>query len=126
MPKRGRIPVFKNYEEMGEFWDTHSLADYWDQTEPAKFKIPKTGSLRKKRSRKDKIMPEQIDYRQALMDETKDVPDEAWPNLLQIVRLFKESVLVQSRQAALELQTEFAQWDRLSDEALEQFEKELE
>jgi uncharacterized lipoprotein len=71
-------------------------------------------------------MPEQIDYRQALMDETKDVPDEAWPNLLQIVRLFKESVLVQSRQAALELQTEFAQWDRLSDEALEQFEKELE
>src|SRR2546422_1957830 len=123
MPKRGRIPVFKNYEEMGEFWDTNSLADYWDQTEPAKFKIPKTSSLRKKRSRKDKIMPEQIDYRQALMDETKDVPDEAWPNLLQIVRLFKESVLVQSRQAALELQTEFAQWDRLSDEALEQFEK---
>jgi hypothetical protein len=75
---------------------------------------------------RNKIMPEQIDYRQALMDETKDVPDEAWPNLLQIVRLFKESVLVQSRQAALELQTEFAQWDRLSDEALEQFEKELE
>ncbi|MBI3800262.1 MAG: hypothetical protein HY268_25215 [Deltaproteobacteria bacterium] len=70
-------------------------------------------------------MPEQIDYRQALVDETKDMPDEALPNLLQIVRLFKESVLSQSRQAALELQTEFAKWDRLSDEALTQFEKEL-
>jgi hypothetical protein len=70
-------------------------------------------------------MTEPIDYRQALMDEAKDVPEEALPNLLQIVRLFKESILLQSRQAALELQTEFAQWDRLSDEALEQFEKEL-
>jgi putative lipase involved disintegration of autophagic bodies len=24
---------------MGEFWDTHSLADYWNQTEPAEFGI---------------------------------------------------------------------------------------
>ena len=25
--------------EIGEFWDTHSLADYWDQTEPAEFEF---------------------------------------------------------------------------------------
>ena len=24
---------------MAEFWDTHSLADYWDQTAPADFEI---------------------------------------------------------------------------------------
>lgn len=24
---------------MAEFWDTHDLADYWDQTEPAEFEI---------------------------------------------------------------------------------------
>ena len=24
---------------MAEFWDSHSLADYWDQTEPAEFEI---------------------------------------------------------------------------------------
>jgi hypothetical protein len=30
---------FNSYEEMAEFWDTHSLADYWDQTEPADFEI---------------------------------------------------------------------------------------
>ncbi|OGL49565.1 MAG: hypothetical protein A2161_03790 [Candidatus Schekmanbacteria bacterium RBG_13_48_7] len=36
-----KIPDFKNYEEMSEFWDTHSLADYWDQTEPAKLEISK-------------------------------------------------------------------------------------
>jgi hypothetical protein len=71
-------------------------------------------------------MTEPIDYRQALIDETKDVPDEAIPNLLQIVRLFKESVLRQSRQAVLDLQTEFAQWDSLSDEALVEFEKGIE
>jgi hypothetical protein len=39
--------------------------------------------------------------------------------------LFKESILFQSRQAALALQAEFAQWDRLSDEALVEFEKGL-
>jgi len=64
-------------------------------------------------------------YQQALIDEIKELPEEAFPNLLQIVRLFKESVLLQSRQTALALQTEFAQWDRLSDEALVEFEKGL-
>lgn len=27
------IPKFKNYKEEAEFWDTHSLADYWDKWE---------------------------------------------------------------------------------------------
>ena len=64
-------------------------------------------------------------YQQALMDEVKDLPEEALPNLIQIVRLFKESLLLQSRQAAQALQEEFAAWDRLSDEALREFEKDL-
>ena len=33
------IPSLSSYEELAEFWDTHSLADYWDQTEPADFEI---------------------------------------------------------------------------------------
>ncbi len=39
MDENKKIPVFKSYEEMGEFWDTHDLADYWEQTEPAEFEI---------------------------------------------------------------------------------------
>ena len=39
MSKDKNIPQFKNYEEMAEFWETHSLADYWDQTEHADFEI---------------------------------------------------------------------------------------
>ena len=70
-------------------------------------------------------MDKMTNYQQALMDEVKELPEEAFPNLLQIVRLFKESILLQSRQAALSLQVEFAQWDRLSDEAIAEFEKEL-
>ena len=65
------------------------------------------------------------EYQQTLIDEVKELPEEAFPNLLQIVRLFKESILFQRRQAALDLQAEFTQWDRLSDEALVQFEKGL-
>jgi hypothetical protein len=34
-----QIPAFNSYEEMAEFWETHSLADYWDQTEPATFDV---------------------------------------------------------------------------------------
>ncbi len=70
-------------------------------------------------------MENTVDYQQALMNEIAGLPQEVFPNLLQIVRLFKESVLVQSRQAALALQDEFDQWERLSDEALVEFEKGL-
>ena len=26
-------------EDIGEFWDTHSLADYWDQTNAVNFQV---------------------------------------------------------------------------------------
>jgi hypothetical protein len=39
MSENKKIPEFENYEEMAEFWDTHDLTDYWEQTEPAEFEI---------------------------------------------------------------------------------------
>ena len=39
MSENKKIPEMESYEAIGEFWDTHSLADYWDQTEPAEFEI---------------------------------------------------------------------------------------
>ena len=33
------LPEFNSYDEMAEFWDTHSLADYWDQTESVELEI---------------------------------------------------------------------------------------
>ena len=33
------IPEMSSYEEISKFWDSHSLADYWEQTEPADFEI---------------------------------------------------------------------------------------
>ena len=33
------IPSTDNLDAIAEFWDTHSLADYWDQTEPAEFEF---------------------------------------------------------------------------------------
>jgi hypothetical protein len=29
----------QSYKEIGEFWDTHDLADYWDQTKPVEFEV---------------------------------------------------------------------------------------
>lgn len=34
-----QIPGMNSYEEIAEFWDTHSLADYWEQTEPVEFEL---------------------------------------------------------------------------------------
>lgn len=33
------ISKAKSIEEIGEFWDTHSLADYWDQTYEVEFEV---------------------------------------------------------------------------------------
>lgn len=39
-------------EEIAEFWDTHSLADYWDQTQEVEFEV------RAKRRRRITLDPE--------------------------------------------------------------------
>lgn len=36
---KSSISQARTYEEIGEFWDTHSTADYWDQMEPVEFEI---------------------------------------------------------------------------------------
>jgi len=38
---RGKSSISKasSYKEIGEFWDTHALSDYWDQLEPVEFEI---------------------------------------------------------------------------------------
>lgn len=28
-----------SYQEIGEFWDSHDLADHWDQTQSAEFEV---------------------------------------------------------------------------------------
>ena len=29
----------RSYAELGEFWDTHDLTEYWEQTKPAEFEV---------------------------------------------------------------------------------------
>lgn len=36
---RSSISQAQSYKEMGEFWDTHDLTDYWELTEPAEFEV---------------------------------------------------------------------------------------
>ena len=33
------ISQASSWEEIAEFWDTHSLDDYWDQTQEAEFEV---------------------------------------------------------------------------------------
>ena len=36
---KSSISKSRSYAEIGEFWDTHDLADYWEQTQPVDFEI---------------------------------------------------------------------------------------
>lgn len=36
---KSSISRASSYQEIGEFWDTHGLGDYWDQTKPARFEV---------------------------------------------------------------------------------------
>ncbi len=36
---RSSISQGASYREIAEFWDSHDLADYWDQTEPVEFDV---------------------------------------------------------------------------------------
>jgi hypothetical protein len=46
------ISKARTLKEMGDFWDTHSLADYWDQTHEVEFEV------RAKRRRRVTIDPD--------------------------------------------------------------------
>jgi hypothetical protein len=46
------ISKARTLEEVADFWDTHSLADYWDQTHEAEFEV------RAKRRRRVTLDPE--------------------------------------------------------------------
>jgi len=39
--RRSKSPISKGkfYKEIGEFWDSHDLSDYWDQTRKAEFGV---------------------------------------------------------------------------------------
>ena len=69
-------------------------------------------------------MEKTVNYQKIFIEELKGLPEEVMPNLLEIVRLFKNSVL-QNRKDNMTLQEEFDQWDKLSDEALIEFEKRI-
>lgn len=37
--QRGSISNARSPEEIGEYWDNHSLADHWDQTHEVEFEV---------------------------------------------------------------------------------------
>ncbi len=39
MKDKSSISGAKSYKEIGDFWDTHDLSDYWDQTKPVEFEV---------------------------------------------------------------------------------------
>jgi hypothetical protein len=58
---RSSISNATSYEEIGEFWDNHSLADYWEQTYPVEFKVNlQSEEFEEIYYRIDNTLPEQL------------------------------------------------------------------
>jgi len=69
-------------------------------------------------------METQLKYKEEIIKELKNMPDEQMLNLLNLIRIFKRSIIMQ-RESDFYLKKEFDDWDALSDEALDNFEASL-
>ena len=66
----------------------------------------------------------QLKYKEEIIKELQNMPDEQMLNLLNLIRIFKKSIIMQ-RDSDFYLKKEFDNWDTLSDEALNNFEATL-
>ena len=69
-------------EEIGEFWDSHSLDDYWDQTKEVEFEV------RAKHRRRITLAPE-IYAQVEVQARTRGISPETLINLWVVERLQK-------------------------------------
>jgi len=81
--KQSSISKARSLEEIAEFWDTHSLADYWDQTHEVEFEV------RAKRRRRVTIDPE-VYSQVEIHARTRGILPETLVNLWLIERLTKQ------------------------------------
>ena len=69
-------------------------------------------------------MSTSLKYKDEVLSKIEGLPDEQITNLIKMIRLFKESIICQ-KEYDLGLKTEFQEWDKLSDEAILDFERTL-
>jgi hypothetical protein len=43
---KSSISKAQSYQEIGEFWDTHDVTDFWDQTKPVEFEVDLESNVR--------------------------------------------------------------------------------
>ena len=67
-------------------------------------------------------MKSDLKYKDEILNEINDLSDEQIINLMKIIRIFKESIIHQ-RESDFGLKKELEEWDKLSDEAIINFEK---
>jgi hypothetical protein len=43
---KSSISKAQSYKEIGEFWDTHDVTDFWEQTKPVEFEVDLESDIR--------------------------------------------------------------------------------
>ena len=88
---RTSISNARSYKEIGEFWDTHDLTDYWDQTEPVEFRVNIQAEAMLYRLESD------LSYRMSVIAQKKGVSPETLLNMWILQRLEQEQDKESSR-----------------------------
>ena len=70
----------RNLEEVGDFWDAHSLDDYWDQTQDATFEV-------RARQRRRVTLDPDLYTRVAAQAQERGISPETLVNLWLVERL---------------------------------------
>jgi len=82
IPPRDATP-----EEIGEFWDTHDLADYWDETEEVEIQVDLESERNQVQS--DEVQPNLLSITKETSNTALDVvPEDATGNALDVVTNF--------------------------------------
>jgi len=89
MPSKKKEPIpkhFRSLEEAGNFWDTHDLGEYWDQTEEAAM------SFRLERKRHLFAIEPELAHKLHIVAAARGVSVETMANLWLREMLAKEGV----------------------------------
>ena len=79
-PQRTSISKARTLEEIADFWDTHSLADYWDQTHEVALEV------RAEHRRRVTLAPE-VYARVEAQARVRGILPETWVNLCLVEHL---------------------------------------
>lgn len=97
MKKKSRIPKFKTYEEEANFWDTHDVTDYWDETEDVEIVFAKDLKMVYRETKKPRDETLVLRMQKKFKDKLQEIARSKGLNVSTLARMWLMEKLQASR-----------------------------